>query len=141
MIFALSRDGLLPRGLSRTSDKHATPARTQILCGVVVALLAGFTQVEVLAEMINIGTLSAFITVSLGIIVLRRKRPDLTPAFRVPFGKVIPITSAALCLYLMFNLATITWLFFAGWLVIGFAIYFAYGYRHSRLRTAQHPHV
>jgi APA family basic amino acid/polyamine antiporter len=137
VIFALSRDGLLPRGLSRTSDKHATPARTQILCGVVVALLAGFTQVEVLAEMINIGTLSAFITVSLGIIVLRRKRPDLRPAFRVPFGKVIPIASAALCLYLMFNLATITWLFFAGWLGVGFVIYFAYGNRHSRLRAEQ----
>jgi APA family basic amino acid/polyamine antiporter len=137
VIFALSRDGLLPRSLSRTSDKHGTPARTQILCGVVVALLAGFTQVEVLAEMINIGTLSAFITVSLGIIVLRRKRPDLKPAFRVPFGMVIPIASAALCLYLMFNLATITWLFFAGWLVVGFAVYFAYGNRHSRLRLAQ----
>ncbi|MHA7189321.1 APC family permease [Arthrobacter sp. MDT2-16] len=141
VIFALSRDGLLPRGLSRTSDRHGTPARTQVLCGVVVALLAGFTQVEVLAEMINIGTLTAFITVSLGIIVLRRKRPDLTPAFRVPFGKVIPLASAALCLYLMFNLATITWLFFAGWLVVGFAIYFAYGYRHSRLRVEQRTAV
>ncbi|WP_104181282.1 APC family permease [Arthrobacter sp. B0490] len=141
VIFALSRDGLLPRALSRTSDKHGTPARTQVLCGVVVALLAGFTQVEVLAEMINIGTLTAFITVSLGIIVLRRKRPDLKPAFRVPFGKVIPLASAALCLYLMFNLATITWLFFAVWLGIGTAIYFAYGYRHSRLRAEQRVSV
>ncbi|WP_104167844.1 APC family permease [Arthrobacter sp. SX1312] len=137
VIFALSRDGLMPRALSRTSDKHGTPARTQVLCGVVVALLAGFTQVEVLAEMINIGTLSAFITVSLGIIVLRRRRPDLTPAFRVPFGSVIPIASALLCLYLMFNLATITWVFFAGWLVLGFALYFAYGHRHSRLGAQQ----
>ncbi|WP_434994769.1 amino acid permease [Arthrobacter sp. Ld5] len=137
VIFALSRDGLLPRALSRTSDKHGTPARTQLLCGVVVALLAGFTQVEILAEMINIGTLSAFITVSLGIIVLRHRRPDLKAAFRVPFGKVIPIASALLCLYLMFNLATITWLFFAGWLVLGFAIYFAYGNRHSRLGAQQ----
>ena len=90
---------------------------------------------HVIIEMINIGTLSAFITVSLGIIVLRRKRPDLTPAFRVPFGSVIPIASAALCLYLMFNLATVTWLFFAVWLIIGFGVYFAYGYRHSRLRA------
>ncbi|PPB48796.1 amino acid permease [Arthrobacter pityocampae] len=137
VVFALSRDGLLPRTLSRTSDRHGTPARTQLLCGLVVALLAGFTQVEVLAEMINIGTLSAFITVSLGIIVLRHKRPDLTPAFRVPFGKVIPIASALLCLYLMFNLATITWLFFAGWLALGFTVYFAYGNRHSRLGARQ----
>jgi len=137
VIFALSRDGLLPRVLSRTSDRHGTPARTQVLCGVVVALLAGFTQVEILAEMINIGTLSAFITVSLGIIVLRHRRPDLKPAFRVPFGKVIPIASAILCLYLMFNLATITWLFFAVWLVLGSALYFAYGNRHSRLGAQQ----
>ncbi len=135
VIFAMSRDGLLPRGLSRTSDKRSTPARTQILCGVVVALLAGFTEVEVLAEMINIGTLSAFITVSLGILVLRKKRPDLKPSFRVPFGKVLPILSAFLCTYLMFNLATITWVFFGIWLLAGFAIYFAYGRRHSRLAS------
>lgn len=133
VIFAMSRDGLMPRGLSRTSAKRSTPARTQILCGVVVALLAGFTEVELLAEMINIGTLSAFVTVSLGILVLRKKRPDLKPSFRVPFGKVIPILSALLCTYLMLNLATVTWVFFAVWLVIGFAIYFAYGQRHSRL--------
>jgi APA family basic amino acid/polyamine antiporter len=132
VVFALSRDGLLPRFLSRTSGR-GTPARTQILCGVVVALIAGFTQVEILAEMINIGTLSAFIMVSLGILVLRRKRPDLRPSFRVPFGKIIPILSALLCIYLMLNLATITWVFFAGWLLAGFAIYFAYGYRNSRL--------
>ncbi|RJU01122.1 amino acid permease [Arthrobacter frigidicola] len=135
VVFALSRDGLMPRFLSRTSEKRGTPARTQILCGVVVALLAGFTQVEILAEMINIGTLSAFIMVSVGILVLRRKRPDLKPAFRVPFGKIIPIVSALLCIYLMLNLATITWVFFAVWLVAGFAIYFAYGYRHSQLNA------
>ncbi|MDF9278898.1 amino acid permease [Arthrobacter sp. EH-1B-1] len=133
VIFAMSRDGLMPRGLSRTSAKRSTPARTQILCGVVVALLAGFTEVELLAEMINIGTLSAFVTVSLGIVVLRKKRPDLKPSFRVPFGKVIPILSAILCVYLMLNLATVTWVFFGIWLVVGFAIYFAYGQRHSRL--------
>jgi APA family basic amino acid/polyamine antiporter len=83
--------------------------------------------------MINIGTLSAFVVVSLGILVLRKKRPDLKPAFRVPFGKVLPIVSALLCLYLMTNLAVETWIFFAIWLAIGLAIYFAYGQRHSRL--------
>lgn len=138
VVFAMSRDGLLPRALSRTSEKRSTPARTQILCGVVVALLAGFTEVELLAEMINIGTLSAFVAVSIGILVLRRKRPDLKPAFRVPFGKVLPILSAALCFYLMLNLATVTWVFFGIWLVVGFGIYFAYGRRHSRL-AAEDP--
>ncbi|AJT41593.1 APC family permease [Psychromicrobium lacuslunae] len=130
---AMSRDGLLPRALSRTSDKRATPAHTQIICGIVVVLLAGFTPIELLSEMINIGTLSAFVMVSIGILVLRRKRPDLKPAFRVPLGPVIPILSALLCTYLMFNLATQTWIFFAVWSVVGLAIYFAYGRWNSRL--------
>jgi APA family basic amino acid/polyamine antiporter len=133
VVLAMSRDGLLPRALSVTSDKRSTPARLQILCGVLVALVAGLTKVDVLEEMINIGTLSAFVVVSLGIIVLRRRRPDLKPSFRVPFGKVLPIVSALLCLYLMTNLAVETWIYFAGWLVVGLVIYFAYGRRHSRL--------
>ncbi|MBT1001200.1 amino acid permease [Paenarthrobacter sp. DKR-5] len=133
VVLAMSRDGLLPRKLSVTSDKRSTPVRLQILCGALVALVAGLTKVDVLEEMINIGTLSAFVVVSLGIIVLRRKRPDLKPSFRVPFGKVLPIVSAVLCLYLMTNLAVETWIYFVGWLVVGFIIYFAYGQRHSRL--------
>ncbi|MFQ4148285.1 amino acid permease [Arthrobacter sp. LAPM80] len=134
VMMAMSRDGLLPRGLSKTSDRHATPARTQILSGVLVAILAGFTPVELLSEMINIGTLSAFVMVSIGILVLRHKRPDLKPAFRVPFGPVIPVLSALLCIYLMLNLATLTWVFFAVWLVVGLVFYFGYGYWNSRLR-------
>ncbi|ASN52786.1 APC family permease [Sinomonas sp. R1AF57] len=133
VILAMSRDGLLPRALSVTSEKRATPARLQVICGAAVALVAGLTNVDVLEEMINIGTLSAFVVVSLGILVLRRKRPDLKPAFRVPFGKVVPVVSAILCLYLMTNLAVETWIYFAVWLVAGLAIYFLYGQRHSRL--------
>ena len=133
VVLAMSRDGLLPRSLSKTSTIRATPVRLQIICGAAVALVAGLTNVDLLEEMINIGTLSAFVMVSLGILVLRKKRPDLKPAFRVPFGKVLPIVSAVLCLYLMTNLAVETWIFFAIWLVIGIAIYFAYGQRHSRL--------
>ncbi|MEE2523937.1 amino acid permease [Pseudarthrobacter sp. J75] len=133
VVLAMSRDGLLPRSLSKTSEKRATPVRLQIICGTAVALVAGLTKVDLLEEMINIGTLSAFVMVSLGILVLRRKRPDLKPSFRVPFGKVLPIVSALLCLYLMTNLAVETWIFFAAWLAIGVGIYFAYGQRHSRL--------
>ena len=83
--------------------------------------------------MINIGTLSAFVVVSLGVLVLRKKYPDLKPDFRVPFGPVLPVLSAVLCLYLMTNLAVETWIYFAGWLIAGFLLYFAYGRRHSRL--------
>ncbi|PRB45115.1 amino acid permease [Arthrobacter sp. MYb23] len=133
VVLAMSRDGLLPRSLSKTSEKRSTPARLQIICGAAVAIVAGVTKVDLLEEMINIGTLSAFVMVSLGILVLRKKRPDLKPAFRVPFGKVLPWVSAVLCFYLMTNLAVETWIFFAIWLVIGMGIYFAYGQRHSRL--------
>ncbi len=134
---AMSRDGMLPRALSRTSDKHGTPARTQILCGAVVAVLAGFTPVEVLGEMINIGTLSAFVMVSIGVLVLRHKRPDLKPAFRVPLGPVLPVVSALLCIFLMFNLATMTWVFFAVWVAAGLVFYFSYGHWNSRLRREE----
>jgi APA family basic amino acid/polyamine antiporter len=83
--------------------------------------------------MINIGTLSAFVLVSIGVVILRRKRPDLPRAYRVPFSPVLPIVSALLCLYLMLNLTTLTWVRFVVWLVVGIAIYFAYGWRHSRV--------
>jgi APA family basic amino acid/polyamine antiporter len=105
--------------------------------GVVIAGLAGFTKVELLEEMINIGTLSAFVLVSLGILVLRKKRPDLKTGYRVPLVPVLPVVSALLCSYLMLNLTTLTWLRFIGWMAIGLLIYLAYGMRHSRLAQPQ----
>jgi len=143
VLFAMSRDGLLPRWLSHTTEHQKTPARVQIIGGALVALVAGFTNVDVLEEMINIGTLSAFVLVSIGVIVLRKKRPDLPRAFRVPASPVVPILSAVLCFWLMLNLTTLTWVRFAIWLAIGLAIYFLYGRRHSRLNhpelvTAEH---
>ncbi|MBJ6982643.1 amino acid permease [Luteimonas sp. MC1572] len=133
VLLAMSRDGLLPRWLSVTSETHRTPVRLQLICGAAVALLAGFTQVEILEEMINIGTLSAFVLVSIAVVVLRRTRPDLPRAFRVPFSPVLPIVSAVLCFYLMLNLTTLTWVRFVVWLLVGTAVYFAYGRRHSRV--------
>ncbi|TFD70963.1 amino acid permease [Cryobacterium fucosi] len=131
VLFAMSRDGLLPRSLSVTSLKRGTPARIQIITGAAVALIAGFTDVGVLEEMINIGTLSAFVLVSIAVIVLRKTRPDLKRAFSVPFSPYLPILSAVLCFWLMLNLTTLTWVRFAVWLAIGLAVYFAYGRRHS----------
>ena len=137
VLFAMSRDGLLPRWLSVTSEKRRTPARIQIISGTAVALIAGLSDVGVLEEMINIGTLSAFVLVSIAVVVLRKKRPDLPRAFKVPFSPVVPILSAALCLWLMLNLTTLTWVRFAVWLVIGFVVYFAYGRSHSVLGIKQ----
>jgi APA family basic amino acid/polyamine antiporter len=139
VVFAMSRDGLLPRGLSRTSHRYHTPARLQIGAGVVVALIAGLSQVELLEEMINIGTLSAFVLVSFAVPMLRKSRPDLQRGFRVPWSPALPIISGVACLWLMTNLTTLTWLRFLAWLAVGITIYAVYGYRHSILHRRAEP--
>lgn len=131
VVFAMSRDGLLPRSLSVTSEKRKTPVRVQLIVGALVALIAGLTDVGILEEMINIGTLSAFVLVSVAVIVLRKKYPKLPRAFRVPWSPFLPILSAVLCVWLMLNLTTLTWVRFLVWLALGFIIYFAYSRRHS----------
>lgn len=137
IVFSMSRDGLLPRAVSRTSPRFHTPVRLQVGVGIVVALIAGLLKVELLEEMINIGTLSAFVLVSFGVPLLRRSRPDLTRGFRVPWSPTLPIIAGVACLWLMTNLTTLTWLRFAGWLVAGTVVYATYSYRHSRI--AQDP--
>ena len=142
VLLALCRDGLLPRSWGVTSAKRKTPVRLQLAVGVIVAVLAGFTKVELLEEMINIGTLSAFVMVSIGVLVLRKKRQGVEAAgagYRVPFMPVLPVLSALLCFYLMLNLTTLTWLRFLGWMALGVVIYMAYGMRHSRLRGKSKP--
>jgi len=135
LIFAMSRDALLPMGLAKVHPKYRTPWLITVIVTVAVAAFAGFTPVGVLEEMVNIGTLSAFVMVSIGVIVLRRKRPDLKRAFRVPLSPWIPGASALICTYLMLNLSVETWLRFLVWLAIGFVVYFAYSRRNSRLQT------
>ncbi|MBB5119141.1 amino acid permease [Streptomyces eurocidicus] len=133
VFFAMSRDGLLPRIFSRVHPKYGTPYRSTILLGVVVAVLAGFTSIDVLAELVNIGTLFAFVVVALGVVLLRRARPDLPRAFRTPFVPVVPFLSVLASLWLMLNLTAETWLRFAVWMVIGVVVYFVYGRAHSRV--------
>ena len=132
IVFAMSRDGLLPRGLSKTG-KHGTPAVLQIVVGVVVALVAALFDIGVLSDMVNIGTLSAFILVAISIPIMRKKRPELPRAFRMPGNPWVPILIALANFWLMLNLSVLTWIRFLVWLVIGFAIYFSYGYWHARL--------
>ena len=131
IIFAMSRDGLLPRGLAEVDEKRGTPARITIGVGVVVAVIAGFSDIGVLEEMVNVGTLFAFVLVSIGVIVLRRTRPDLERSYKVPLMPVVPILSVLACLWLMINLTAITWVRFLVWMAIGVVVYFAYGRRHS----------
>ncbi|MFF7642482.1 amino acid permease [Streptomyces canus] len=133
VFFAMSRDGLLPTFFSHVHPKFRTPHRPTILLGVIIAIVAGFTPLSELAELVNIGTLFAFVVVAIGVIILRKSRPDLPRAFRTPWVPVVPILSVAASFWLMLNLPTETWLRFAIWMVIGFAVYFLYGRTHSRL--------
>jgi APA family basic amino acid/polyamine antiporter len=135
VLFAMSRDRLLPRGLAAVHPRYGTPYKITLITGAVVALLAGFVPLDTLAELVNIGTLFAFVLVSLAVIILRRTRPDLPRSFRVPWVPFLPILSALACLYLMLNLPGETWVRFVVWMVLGVVIYFVYGRRHSRFNT------
>jgi APA family basic amino acid/polyamine antiporter len=141
VFFAMSRDGLLPRFFSQVHPKFKTPHRPTILLGVLIAILAGFTPLSELAELVNIGTLFAFVVVAIGVIILRRTRPDLHRAFRTPWVPLIPILSVCASLWLMLNLPAETWLRFALWMAAGFIVYFLYGRGHSRLGRAEETSV
>jgi APA family basic amino acid/polyamine antiporter len=133
VFFAMSRDRLLPPSFSRVNPRFGTPVRTSVTTGVAVALLATFVPLSDLAELVNIGTLAAFVLVAIGVLVLRRTRPDLPRAFRCPGVPVVPVLSALASFYLMLNLPAATWLRFGIWMVVGFLLYFAYSARHSRV--------
>ena len=115
VLFAMCRDGLLPRRMAKTGP-HGTPVRITVLVGVLVALAASVFPMGKLEEMVNIGTLFAFVLVSAGVIVLRRTRPDLQRGFRVPWVPLLPIAAILACLWLMLNLTGLTWIrFLSGW--------------------------
>jgi basic amino acid/polyamine antiporter, APA family len=136
IMFAMARDGLLPEWLAEVHPRTGTPVRLTLGFGVGIALLAAFVPLSVIVELVNIGTLFAFILVNAGVIILRRTRPEMPRPFRVPFSPVFPIIGIALCAYLMAQLPLTTWIRFVAWLAAGMLIYGFYGYRHSRLRRA-----
>lgn len=133
IIFAMSRDGLLPERLSKVHPVHATPYIATWTVGLVFAFIAAFVPLNVLAELINIGTLSAFTLISVAVLVLRRTRPELPRAFRCPGVPVVPLLSVGFCLFLMAHLRAMTWIAFLAWLAIGLAIYFLYARRNAVL--------
>ena len=135
VFFAMSRDRLLPATFAKVSPRFGTPVRTTLLTGIVVALISTFVPLTALAELVNIGTLFAFVLVAIGVIVLRRTRPDLERAFRCPGVPVVPVLAVLSAFYLMLNLPAATWIRFGIWMVIGFVVYFIHGRRHSRLAT------
>jgi APA family basic amino acid/polyamine antiporter len=133
IFFSMSRDQLLPAGVSKVHPKYRTPYITTIITGVIVAIVAGFTPIQVLGEMTSIGTLFAFVVVCAAVLILRAKRPDARRPFRVPFGPVFPILGVLSCVYLMVNLTVMTWVRFLVWLDLGMVIYWFYGRTHSPL--------
>ena len=133
VFLAMSRDGLLPPVFSAINKSTHTPVRVIMASGVLIAAIAGFTPIGDVAELVNIGTLAAFVLVCAGVIHLRYTRPDLKRPFRTPFGSVTPLLGIIFCVYLMLSLPTVTWVRFGVWLVLGMVIYFAYSRLHSTL--------
>ncbi|WP_210408207.1 amino acid permease [Allokutzneria sp. NRRL B-24872] len=136
VLFAMSRDGLIPRGLAVTGNR-GTPVRATVLVGIVVAIAAGFFPTGTLEEMVNVGTLFAFVLVSAGVLVLRKTHPELPRGFRAPMVPLVPILAILACLWLMLNLTALTWVRFLIWMALGVVVYFAYGARHSVLRSRE----
>ncbi|MDR2423579.1 MAG: amino acid permease [Prevotellaceae bacterium] len=132
--YAISRDGLLPKFFSQIHRKYKTPHKSTIFAGIVTALIAGLFPINVLSELVSIGTLMAFTIVCISVVVLRRTMPDLPRPFKTPMVPFLPILGALVCIIQMVALPWNTWLRLIGWMILGFILYFAYGRRHSKLR-------
>ncbi|MZP30136.1 amino acid permease [Heliobacterium undosum] len=133
VFFAMSRDGLLPPFFSKVHPRFATPFVSTWLTGLIVAFVAGFVPIGIVAEMVNLGTLSAFVFVSIGVILLRRQRPELKRPFRCPGVPFTPSLAVLFCTFLMGSLPWITWKLFLIWMSAGIVVYFLYGYSHSKI--------
>lgn len=131
--FAMSRDGLLPKMFSRVHSRFRTPHVSTIIAGLAVGIPAGVWDIGTFADLSNIGTLFAFVLVSAGVIVLRRSQPERPRGFRVPWVPVLPMISIVSCVVLMMSLPLETWIRFFVWLIIGLAIYYSFGRKHSAL--------
>ena len=137
IIFAMSIDGLLSPFFNKVNPHTQTPVRIIVLCGVIMAVIAGLIPLGDLAELVNIGTLAAFVLVCFGAIVLRITKPDMPRPFRTPFSPLMPSLGMLSCGALMGFLPAITWLRFAVWLLIGLIVYFVYSMHHSKLMRGE----
>jgi APA family basic amino acid/polyamine antiporter len=134
IFLAMARDGLLPPGFfAAVHERFRTPWKSTILTGICVATMGAFLPLRILAELVNIGTLLAFVIVCAAVLIMRRTHPDVPRPFRAPFGMIVPILGILCCLLLMFSLPAENWLRLFVWLAIGLVIYFGYGRHHSRL--------
>ncbi len=133
IIYAISRDGLLPAFFSKVNPSTHTPIRTIVLATVIMCPIAGLMPIQEVAELVNIGTLAAFVIVCAGVVILRRTKPDLHRPFMTPFSPWLPILGILSCGYLMVNLPLVTWIRFVVWMAAGLIIYFCYSRFHSKL--------
>lgn len=137
IFFAMSRDGLIPHQLCTVHPKFGTPYVITLVAGVVVAALAGLLPINIIADLTNMGTLVAFIMVGIGVLVLRRTRPEIKRPFRCPAVQVIAPLAVLCCAFLIYNLNRLTWLFAGAWFVIGLVVYFGYSRTHSTLNAVE----
>lgn len=137
IFYSMSKDGLLPPMFSKVHPKYKTPYVSTVITGAVAMILAGILPINILGELVSIGTLLAFAIVCIGIIVLRYKKPDVERPFRTPFVPLVPILGAGICLVQMYSLPLDTWLRLIIWMALGFVIYFTYGIHHSHLRNGK----
>lgn len=135
IFMVMSRDGLLPKALSKVHSKHKTPYISTIMTGVIAAVIAGFLPLDIIVQFLSIGTLLSFIVVSLAVIVLRKTMPNFDRIFKCPGVPYTPIITIICCILLISRLALITWISFGVWLTIGLIIYFTYGKKHSALQN------
>ncbi|NRQ37657.1 amino acid permease [Nonomuraea sp. NN258] len=135
ILFAMSRDGLIPRIFQRVNPRHQVPVANTLIVAAFIAVLAGLVPLGQLAEATSIGTLFAFTIVNIGVLVLRRRSPDLPRSFRAPLFPLTPVLGAIFCGIVMAGLAAVTWAAFGLWMLAGLICYFLYGYRHSRLNA------
>ncbi|MCT3328064.1 amino acid permease [Lactiplantibacillus pentosus] len=133
--FSMSHDGLLPHVFSDISAKTGAPLKSTVLFGTIAAIMGGFIPLADLAELVNIGTLTAFTLVSFSILRLRKTQPDLRRPFKTPWVPFVPIMSIICCIFLLINLKPVTWIRFVVWLAIGMVVYFSYSVKHSQLKA------
>jgi APA family basic amino acid/polyamine antiporter len=134
---AMAEDGLLPTALARIHANTHTPTRLIILSGLIMATIAGLAPIDRAAELVNIGTLTAFVFVCVGVMVFRITQPQLPRPFRLPLNPLIPLLGTGSCLYLMLHLPAVTWWRFIIWTVLGLIVYFTYSQQHSKMNPKQ----
>ncbi|OBL08826.1 amino acid permease [Mycobacterium sp. 1245499.0] len=133
ILFAMGRDGLLPARFATVNARTMTPVNNTVIVAIVASALAAFIPLQKLADMVSIGTLTAFVVVSVGVIVLRVREPDLPRGFKVPGYPVTPVLSVAACGYILASLHWYTWIAFSGWVLLALVFYFVWGRHHSAL--------